>query len=1048
MRVRSVSVAFVVAMSALIVGADGIGASTVARSEVASAAAMPAVRIAEFHYDNGGTDTGEAIEVSGPAGTDLTGWQIVLYNGNGGAPYDTKTLSGSLPATCGTRGVAVQTYPSNGIQNGSPDGIALVSGGTTVVEFLSYEGTFVAVGGPANGMTSTDIGASEAGTESINPVTSLQRNGDGTWSSPKPNTFGTCNDEEPPPPPEVASVTVSPASATIIEGTTKKFTATAFDSGNQPISGVAFTWSSSNTSVATVDAAGIATGVSEGDATIVAMTSNGTTGTASVHVDPPAPPAEPPSTRIVEIHYDNLGTDVNEAIEIEGSAGADLTGWSVVLYNGGNGAAYGTRVLAGTIPSTCGTRGVVVLFYPQDGIQNGSPDGIALISAAGEVVEFLSYEGTFTAVDGPAAGMTATNIGALESSSRAGLSLQRDASNQWWLAQNSFGLCNGVPTLTPNTISISGRAGGDVELPVGFEDQLFAVETDSTGTAIPTTVTWSSAAPDIASIDQNGVVRALAAGTAVLRATAADGTIGTLALPTRIALASTTAVYAGNTEFGIPTDTDPSDDFIVVYPQYTASYNPARGTPNWVSYELDPTHYGPEDRCDCFTFDQQLPPEFTRYTTADYTGAGTYHGYGIDRGHLARSFDRTSAGLDNARTFYFTNIVPQAADLNQGPWASFETFLGDLARTAGKEVYIVAGVAGNKGTVKDEGKIVIPDGTWKVAVVMPHDSGLANIVDYRDLEVIAVSMPNQPGVRSVPWQSYKTTVDAIEASTGYDLLALLPDKIENIVESGTMPPFARVDGPYTLSEGSGVAMSGAASFDPNGTVVSYAWNFGDGTSASGQLVNHIYTQDGAYTVTLVVTDNDGVTDEITTTATVANVAPSIAAFAGATGLLPGEQYNSSGSFTDPGSDPWTAAIDYGDGAGKAALALTGKTFALAHTYLAAGTFTVTVEVSDDHVTSTATRSVTVISQSDAIQTARGMVDALVAGGKLDAKTAKGLSVKLTGAIKDIEKGDVNFAIEKLQSVIDQMDALVRTGKVSSSDTAPIRMLLDRVIQSL
>ena len=118
-----------------------------------------------------------------------------------------------------------------------------------------------------------------------------------------------------------------------------------------------------------------------------------------------------------------------------------------------------------------------------------------------------------------------------------------------------------------------------------------------------------------------------------------------------------------------------------------------------------------------------------RYTTADYTGAGAIPGFGIDRGHLARSFDRTSASLDNAFTFYFSNIVPQAADLNQGPWAIMENVLGDLARLQNKEVYIIAGVAGNAGTVKNEGKIVIPASTWKVAVVMPRDQGLANIDD-------------------------------------------------------------------------------------------------------------------------------------------------------------------------------------------------------------------------------------------------------------------------------------------------------------------------------
>src|SRR5215468_6724757 len=153
--------------------------------------AVPSIRFAEIHYDNVGTDVGEAIEVSGPAGANVTGWQVILYNGNGGASYDTKTLSGPIPATCGDRGVLVINYPSNGIQNGSPDGMALVDASGTVIEFLSYEGVFAATNGPANGLTSTDIGVAEAGTEPVG--LSLQRNADGTWNGDKASTFGTCN---------------------------------------------------------------------------------------------------------------------------------------------------------------------------------------------------------------------------------------------------------------------------------------------------------------------------------------------------------------------------------------------------------------------------------------------------------------------------------------------------------------------------------------------------------------------------------------------------------------------------------------------------------------------------------------------------------------------------------------------------------------------------------------------------------------------------------------------------------------------------------------
>src|SRR4051812_30127275 len=113
-----------------------------------SMAGAQGVRFSEIHYDNAGADTGEAIEIAGAAGTDLSGWRVVLYNGSNGLAYDTKTLSGALPATCGARGVSVINYPANGIQNGAPDSMALVDAGGVVVEFLSYEGTMAAADGP------------------------------------------------------------------------------------------------------------------------------------------------------------------------------------------------------------------------------------------------------------------------------------------------------------------------------------------------------------------------------------------------------------------------------------------------------------------------------------------------------------------------------------------------------------------------------------------------------------------------------------------------------------------------------------------------------------------------------------------------------------------------------------------------------------------------------------------------------------------------------------------------------------------------------------
>ena len=59
--------------------------------------ASTAVFINEFHYDNESTDEGEGIEIFGPAGTNLTGWSIELYNGSDARSYHTMDLIGTIP---------------------------------------------------------------------------------------------------------------------------------------------------------------------------------------------------------------------------------------------------------------------------------------------------------------------------------------------------------------------------------------------------------------------------------------------------------------------------------------------------------------------------------------------------------------------------------------------------------------------------------------------------------------------------------------------------------------------------------------------------------------------------------------------------------------------------------------------------------------------------------------------------------------------------------------------------------------------------------------
>ena len=164
--------------------------------QVPGSAAQGAPWINEFHYDNAGTDVGEFVEVAGPAGLNLAGYQLVAYNGTGGASYQTVNLSGVLPDQGGC--VGALSFAFAGLQNGSPDGIALVNAGGQLLEFLSYEGSFVGVGGPAGGIASTDIGVQELTTTPIG--LSLQRQGSGSgaaafaaWAGPLAQTPGAAN---------------------------------------------------------------------------------------------------------------------------------------------------------------------------------------------------------------------------------------------------------------------------------------------------------------------------------------------------------------------------------------------------------------------------------------------------------------------------------------------------------------------------------------------------------------------------------------------------------------------------------------------------------------------------------------------------------------------------------------------------------------------------------------------------------------------------------------------------------------------------------------
>lgn len=481
------------------------------------------VWINEFHYDNAGGDTGEFFEVAGEAGTSLSGWSVVAYNGSNGTSYSTVNLSGTLADQQG--GIGTLSFNLSGMQNGAPDGLALVDDGGVVIEFISYEGSFSATNGAASGQTSVDVGVAESnsttvgfslqlgGTGStagdfawqaeqantsgaVNTGQTFAGGGGGTNQAPTANANGSYNAEA------GISVSFSSSGSSDTDGTITNWAWTFGDGGSSSQANPSHTYASAGvfTVTLTVTDDGGATDDDVTSATIVdttapaapsaltgtagdavvglnwanngeadldgytvyrgtssggpysalngsllsasdysdATVSNGTTyyfvvtasdvtGNESAYssevAGSPAASTGGAEVWINEFHYDNSGTDRNEFVEIAGTAGTDLTGWTIVAHNGSDGTAYKTVTLSGTLSNQQGGFGTYDAVF--SGLQNGAPDGFALVDDTGTVVQFLSYEGSFTAVGGAANGLTSTDVGVSETSStQKGWSLQ------------------------------------------------------------------------------------------------------------------------------------------------------------------------------------------------------------------------------------------------------------------------------------------------------------------------------------------------------------------------------------------------------------------------------------------------------------------------------------------------------------------------------------------------------------------------------------------------------------------------------------------------
>jgi PKD repeat protein len=182
--------------------------------------------------------------------------------------------------------------------------------------------------------------------------------------------------------------------------------------------------------------------------------------------------------------------------------------------------------------------------------------------------------------------------------------------------------------------------------------------------------------------------------------------------------------------------------------------------------------------------------------------------------------------------------------------------------------------------------------------------------------------------------------------------------------SGLQSPVARVGGPYRGTVAIPLSFDGSASSDADGTIVSFDWAFGDGTTGSGARLMHVYSRAGVYTVVLTVADDSGRTGNATTTAEIVPVVVNQAPTANAAGPYAGRLNVPVAFDGSHSSDPDGSVVfylwDFGDGTQGAGIHPNTT-----HSYASVGNYSVTLRVTDNGgITSAAAAASVSIRKSD------------------------------------------------------------------------------------
>jgi len=369
-----------------------------------------------------------------------------------------------------------------------------------------------------------------------------------------------------------------------------------------------------------------------------------------------------------------------------------------------------------------------------------------------------------------------------------------------------------------------------------------------------------------------------------------------------------------------------------------------RGTS--VTYEVSVTNDGPESR------DVRLSLRVDRDQSSPYDFSATSSAYAIGGGGT-RVYTFTDT-LDEVGTHYRQVVVETRVG---GNWVL-------------TDAWDMAAVLSVQGTVPTAGFSFQPLPRQEGAAIQFTDTSTSSpdeIVAWEwNFDGLAASYEQNPSFAFPDNKLYRVTLTVTDEEGSTDTVARL-------VSISNVAPAVDAGPDETIGEGAAFIGSSGSFSDPGADTWTATVDYGDGSGAEplslvGKqfVLDHVYADNGVYTASVTVRDDDGASGTDTLQVTVNNLPPSVDAGPDKT-VNQGAPLSSSGTFSDPGADTWTATVDYGDGSGVQPLQLTGKQFALDHVYSNHGTYTVTVTVSDDEGASGSdTASVTVVATAPSV----------------------------------------------------------------------------------